>query len=84
MSLHVGQRGLNVQLTMGKTTQQVVANENALLLESTSSEPSATLPDQTLQQPSQTRTPDRQRFVVLLSGALAVLNLSSLYYVWER
>lgn len=69
MVLHIGQTGLNVQLTVGQTTQQVVVNENAPLLQTTSAELSATLPDQTLQQLPQTAgTPDWQSFLVLQPG----------------
>jgi Carboxypeptidase regulatory-like domain len=68
MVLNVGQIGLNVQLKVGQTTQQVVVNESAPLLQTTSSELSATLPDQTLQQLPQTGTPDWQSFVVLQPG----------------
>ena len=68
MVLHIGQIGMNVQLKVGEATQQVVVNESAPLLQTTSAEMSATLPDQTLQQLPQTGTPDWQSFVVLLPG----------------
>ena len=68
MMLQVGRVGMNVQMAVGKTTQQVVVNESAPLLQTTSSELSSTLPDQTLQQLPQTGTPDWQSFVVLLPG----------------
>lgn len=69
MILHVGQVGLNVQLTVGQTTQQVVVNENAPVLQTTSSELSETLPSQTLQAlPLTSGTPDWQSFVVLQPG----------------
>ncbi len=68
MLLQVGRVGMNVQMAVGKTTQQVVVNESAPLLQTTSSELSSTLPDQTLQQLPQTGTPDWQSFVVLLPG----------------
>lgn len=54
MVLHIGQIGMNVQLKVGEATQQVVVNESAPLLQTTSAEMSATLPDQTLQQLPQT------------------------------
>ena len=81
MVMQIGQTGLNVQLTMGKTTQQLVLNENAHLLQTSSSELPSTLHDQMLQQLPQIATPDWPSFVFLLPGALAVLNLSPLYYV---
>lgn len=68
MLLHIGQTGLNVRLTVGQATQQVVVNETAPLLQTTSAEMSATLPDQTLQALPQTGTPDWQSFVVLQPG----------------
>src|SRR5690348_5889522 len=54
MALHVGVVGLNVQLNVGQATQQVVVNEAAPLLETTTAELSATLPIDTLQTLPQT------------------------------
>jgi hypothetical protein len=68
MTLPVGTMGLNVQLSVGKMTQQVVVNESAPLLETTTAELSATLPVETLQTLPQTGTPDWQSFLVLLPG----------------
>ncbi len=68
MLLHIGQIGMNVQMNVGQATQQVVVNESAPLLQTTSSELAATLPEQTLQQLPQAGTPDWQSFVVLLPG----------------
>ena len=44
MTLRVGLMGMNIQLAVGQTTQQVVVNEAAPLLETTTAEISATLP----------------------------------------
>jgi len=49
MVLEVGVTGMNVQLAVGQTTQQVVVNTEAPLLETTSAELSSTLPTETLQ-----------------------------------
>jgi Carboxypeptidase regulatory-like domain len=68
MLLQVGQIGLNVELTVGTTTQQVVVNENAPLLQTTSAEVSTTIPTDTLQTLPQTGNPDWQSFLVLLPG----------------
>ena len=66
--LNVGQVGLNVQLSVGQATQQVIVNTGAPVLQTTSSELSETLPSQTLQALPQTGTPDWQSFVVLQPG----------------
>jgi hypothetical protein len=68
MVLHVGPVGLNVQMSIGQATQQVVVNETAPLLETTTAELSTTLPTDTLQSLPQTGTPDWQGFLVLLPG----------------
>ena len=68
MLLEVGQVGLNVQLTIGQTTQQVVVNENAPLLQTTSAELSTTIPTDTLQTLPQSGNPDWQSFLLLLPG----------------
>lgn len=68
MVLQVGQVGLNVQLAIGQATQQVVVNESAPLLQTTSAELSTTLPTDTLQTLPQSGTPDWQSFLVLLPG----------------
>ena len=68
MTLRIGVIGMNVQLNVGPTTQQVVVNESAPLLETTTSEQSTTLPSETLQVLPQTGAPDWQGFLVLLPG----------------
>ena len=68
MTLRVGVIGLNAQLSVGQTTQQVVVNESAPLLETTTPELSATLPAETLQELPQSGAPDWQGFLVLLPG----------------
>ncbi|HVT98527.1 MAG TPA: TonB-dependent receptor [Acidobacteriaceae bacterium] len=68
MLLGIGRTGLNVQLNVGQTTQRVVVNESAPLLQTTSAEMSQTLPEQTLTTLPQTGTPDWQSFVVLQPG----------------
>jgi Carboxypeptidase regulatory-like domain/TonB dependent receptor-like, beta-barrel len=68
MVLQVGTVGMNVQMSVGQATQQVVVNQSAPLLETTSAELSTTLPSQTLQDLPQTGTPDWQSFVVLQPG----------------
>ncbi|MFZ2022942.1 MAG: carboxypeptidase regulatory-like domain-containing protein [Terracidiphilus sp.] len=68
MLLQVGQIGLNVQLPVGQSTQQVVVNENAPLLQTTSAELSTTIPTDTLQTLPQSGNPDWQSFLLLLPG----------------
>lgn len=68
MLLEVGQMGLNVQLGVGQTTQQVIVNENAPLLQTTNAELSTTIPTDTLQTLPQSGNPDWQSFLVLLPG----------------
>lgn len=68
MVLNIGRTGLNVQLSVGQTTQNVVVNTSAPLLQTTSAEMSSTLPSETLEGLPQTGTPDWQSFVVLQPG----------------
>lgn len=68
MLLQVGQVGLNVELAVGTATQQVVVNENAPLLQTTSAELSTTIPTDTLQTLPQSGNPDWQSFLLLLPG----------------
>jgi carboxypeptidase family protein/TonB-dependent receptor-like protein len=68
MLLEVGQMGLNVQLGVGQTTQQIVVNENAPLLQTTNAELSTTIPTDTLQTLPQSGNPDWQSFLLLLPG----------------
>jgi hypothetical protein len=69
MVLHIGLTGINVQLGVGQSTQQVVVNEAAPLLETTTAERSETLAADTLEELPQTAgTPDWQSFLVLMPG----------------
>jgi hypothetical protein len=68
MTLRIGVIGMNVQLSVGQTTQQVMVNESAPLLETTTPELSTTLPAEILQELPQTGAPDWQGFLVLLPG----------------
>lgn len=68
MLLQVGQVGLNVQLAVGQTTQQVVVNESAPLLQTTSAELSTTISTDTLKNLPQSGNPDWQSFLLLLPG----------------
>jgi hypothetical protein len=70
--LRVGVIGLNIQLGVGTTTQQVVVNDAAPLLETTTAELSATLPSEQLQVLPQTGTPDWQSFIILQPGTRGV------------
>jgi hypothetical protein len=70
--LRVGVTGLNIQLGVGQTTQQVVVNDAAPLLETTTAELSATLPSEQLQVLPQTGTPDWQSFIILQPGTRGV------------
>ena len=68
MLLQVGQIGMNVQLAVGQASQQVVVNEDAPLLQTTSAELSTTIPTDTLQTLPQSGNPDWQSFLLLLPG----------------
>jgi len=72
--LRIGLTALNVQLGVGQTTQQVVVNDAAPLLETTTPEISATLPSESLQVLPQTGTPDWQSFIILQPGTRATGN----------
>ncbi len=74
MTLRVGLMGMNIQLTVGQTTQQVVVNEAAPLLETTTAEISATLPSESLQALPQVGTPDWQSFIILQPGTRGTAN----------
>lgn len=71
MVLRVGSLGMNVELGLGQTTQELVVVESAPLLETTTSEKSATLPADTLAQLPRTGNPDWQQFIILLPGIAA-------------
>lgn len=68
MILRVGLTGLNVQLGVGQTTQQVIVNDAAPLLETTTAELSSTLPSESLAVLPQVGTPDWQSFIILQPG----------------
>jgi hypothetical protein len=68
MTLWTGITGINVQLTLGQATQQVLVEAAAPLLETTSSEKSATLIAETMTQLPQVGAPDWQSFIILLPG----------------
>jgi hypothetical protein len=68
MTLRTGSIGLNIQLTLGQTTQEILVEGAAPLLETTSSEKSATLVAETLTQLPQVGAPDWQQFIILLPG----------------
>jgi hypothetical protein len=68
MLLQVGQIGLNVQLAVGTTTQQIVVNTEAPLLQTTSAELGATLSTDSLATLPVTGNPDWQSFIELLPG----------------
>jgi len=72
MVLRVGSLGLNVELSLGQTTQEVVVREAAPMLETTTAEKAATLPAETLTQlPRAGGNPDWQQFIILLPGTSA-------------
>ena len=69
MLLQVGQIGLNVQLAVGQATQQVVVNENAPLLQTTSAELVNDDPDRhTAERCPSPGTPDWQSFLLSAAG----------------
>jgi hypothetical protein len=70
MTLSAGVTGLNVQLTLGQSTQQIVIQEaSAPLLETTTAEISQTIPQETLKILPQTGgIPDWQSFLTFLPG----------------
>ena len=70
MTLSAGVTGLNVQLTVGQATQQIVIQETgAPLLETTTAEISSTVPQETLKLLPQTGgIPDWQSFLTFLPG----------------
>lgn len=68
MVLHIGITGLNAQMAIGQTTEQIIVNEAAPLLETTTAELSATLASDTLEQLPQVGAPDWQQFILLQPG----------------
>jgi hypothetical protein len=68
MTLRTGVTGMNVELGLSQSTQQVVVEAAAPILETTTSEKSATLVSETLTQLPRTGIPDWQQFIILLPG----------------
>jgi len=68
MVLHVGRIGMDEKLGVAQTTQQVVVNDDAPLMQTASAELSTTLPEETLQELPQTGSPDWQQNIILLPG----------------
>ena len=77
MTLRTGVTGINVQLTLGQATQQVMVTEAAPLLETTTSEKSSTLAAETLAQLPQVGLPDWQSFIILLPGTSGTGNTNT-------
>jgi len=71
MTLRVGSVGMNTELSVGQTTQEVLVRAEAPILETTSSEKGATLTAETLNSLPQVGAPDWQSFIVLLPGMAA-------------
>src|ERR1035441_9203195 len=68
MVLHVGRIGMDEKLGVAQTTQQVVVNDEAPLMQTASAELSTELPQETLQELPQTGSPDWQQNIILLPG----------------
>ena len=66
--LHVGRIGLDVQMGVAQTAQQVQVTTDAPLMETATAELSTTLPIETLQELPQTGSPDWQQNIILLPG----------------
>lgn len=77
MTLRTGVVGMNVELTIAQSSQQVVVESAAPLLQTTSSEKSATLGSETLTQIPRTGIPDWQQFIILLPGASGAGNTNA-------
>jgi len=71
ITVEVGLLGINVQMTVGQTSQQIVVTTEAPLLETETAEVSSTIESQTLTELPQTGGfyPDWANFVVLQPGA---------------
>jgi hypothetical protein len=77
MILHVGRIGMDTQLGVAQTSQQIEVDTAAPLLETATSELSATLPQETLQQLPQIGAPDWQQFIILQPGTQGNASNSS-------
>jgi hypothetical protein len=77
MTLRTGVVGMNVELTIAQSSQQVVVEAMAPILQTTSSEKSATLGSETLTQIPRTGIPDWQQFIILLPGASGAGNTNA-------
>jgi hypothetical protein len=77
MTLRTGVTGMNVELGLSQSTQQVMVDAAAPILETMSSEKSATLTSETLTQLPRTGVPDWQQFIILLPGASGAGNTNT-------
>jgi hypothetical protein len=77
MTLRTGVVGMNVEMPVAQSSQQVVVESVAPLLQTTSSEKSATLGSETLTQIPRTGIPDWQQFIILLPGASGAGNTNA-------
>jgi hypothetical protein len=69
MTLRTGVVGMNVELNVAQSTQQVVVESVAPILQTASAEKSTTLGSETLTQIPRTGIPDWQQFIILMPGA---------------
>jgi hypothetical protein len=69
MTLRTGVIGMNVELNVAQSAQQVLVEAAAPILQTTSSEKSTTLGSETLTQIPRTGIPDWQSFIILMPGA---------------
>lgn len=72
MTLRTGVVGMNVELAVAQSAQQVLVEAAAPILQTTSSEKSTTLGSETLTQIPRTGIPDWQQFIILMPGASGV------------
>ena len=68
ITLSVGVFGINIQMTVGQESQQIVVTSEAPLLETATAELSSSIPTETLTDLPQVGTPDWQSWVVLQPG----------------
>lgn len=77
MTLRTGVVGMNIELTVAQTSQQLVVESVAPVLQTTSSEKSATLGSETLTQIPRTGIPDWQAFIILMPGTSGAGNTNA-------
>ncbi len=77
LTLRTGVIGMNVELSVAQSAQQVLIEGTAPMLQTTSSEQSTTLPSETLAQIPRTGIPDWQSFIILLPGASGASNTNA-------